>query len=68
MKTAALTLILLALFTAGCSDEKKTSASDAKDNVLHGQIQTMRDASAVTNQLNQKTADQDKEAAALAGH
>jgi PBP1b-binding outer membrane lipoprotein LpoB len=68
MKTAASTIALLALFVLGCSDQKKASESDAKDNVLHGQIETMRDAQAVTKQLNEKTQAQDKEAAALAGH
>ncbi len=68
MKTAAIILALFALFAAGCSDDKKASASDAKDNVLHGQIETVRDAKALTEQLNRKTAAQDKEAAALTGH
>jgi len=63
-----ITLTVVLLVINNCSDQKSASDSDPKDHVLRQQFDTMNDAKAVTDTINQTTKAQDAQADALAGH
>ena len=60
-------IVITMLLASGCSKEEKKH-EDSKNHVLRQQMDMIYDAQSVTNTLNKKTAEQDREATELAGH
>jgi hypothetical protein len=66
-------LFTLALFaalciTSGCSDEQKEPEADKKDHFLRQPIDTMNDAKAVRERMDQTTKAKEEQAEEITGH